>query len=391
MNFLKKYSLISFALLSSCIGVMAQDAAQPAEKTVTSSNNQLAILLVLTTIIFAFVIWGLGQVLIAFSKQIMQKNKNTANVIAIALILGLSFSTQISLAQDAAANLPAKVISNYGGLSATEFYLLVLVIAVEVLAILFLTFSIRRVYSELLSDTKKLEAAKQSSLVNWWNKMDQKLFTKAVPVEQEADVLLDHDYDGIRELDNALPPWWKYGFYITIGFAFVYILNYHVLGNGKSPLQEYQTEMANAKIAKEKYEASNKDKIDENNVPMADAAGIAKGKELFGQNCWPCHGKLGEGGAGPNLTDDYWLHKGSLNDIFHTIKNGYPDKGMQSWAVKFNPKEISELASFVKSLHGTNPPNAKAPQGELYVDGPVKGNDSAKVVKKDSVITTVKN
>jgi cytochrome c oxidase cbb3-type subunit 3 len=119
-------------------------------------------------------------------------------------------------------------------------------------------------------------------------------------------------------------------------------------------------------VEKEIYEANNKDKIDENNVPMADDAGIAQAKTIFETKCWPCHGKLGEGGAGPNLTDDYWLHKGSLNDIYHTIKTGYPEKGMQSWSAEYTPKEISYLATFVKKLRGTNPPNSKAPQGDLY-------------------------
>jgi cytochrome c oxidase cbb3-type subunit 3 len=128
--------------------------------------------------------------------------------------------------------------------------------------------------------------------------------------------------------------------------------------------------MQNAQIEKELYEANNKDKVDENNVPMADANGLTRAKEIFTTKCWPCHGKLGEGGAGPNLTDNYWLHRGSLNDIYHTIKNGYPDKGMQSWASEYTPKEISFLASYIRSLQGTNPPNPKAPQGDLYNETP---------------------
>ena len=188
--------------------------------------------------------------------------------------------------------------------------------------------------------------------------------------------MLDHNYDGIQELDNALPPWWKYGFIITIGVAFIYLLNFHVFGNGKNPTEEYAAEMEKAKIEKEVYEAKNKDKIDETNVPMADAAGIKNGR----RNCLkpivlPAMVK-GEGGVGPNLTDDYWLHKGSLNDIYHTIKNGYPDKGMQSWASKFNPKEISQLASYVKTLQGTNPPNGKAPQGDLYTEDSCNADSS---------------
>jgi len=213
--------------------------------------------------------------------------------------------------------------------------------------------------------------------------MDSKLFTKAVSIEREADILLDHDYDGIKELDNSLPPWWKYGFYITIGIAFIYLLNFHVFGTGLNPTQEYDAEMDRAKIEKEAYEANNKDKIDEKNVPMANADGIAAGKNLFEANCIACHLKDGGGIVGPNLTDNYWLHKGSLNDIYNTIKFGYPDKGMQPWGSKFSPKEISYLASFVKSLKGSKPATPKDPQGELYVDEVAK-TDSAAVAKPDS-------
>ena len=119
---------------------------------------------------------------------------------------------------------------------------------------------------------------------------------------------------------------------------------------------------------------------------MADAAGLASAKTIFATSCVACHGKEGEGGAGPNLTDDYWLHKASINDIYHTIKNGYPEKGMQAWGNVFSPKEISYLASYVKSLHGTHPSNPKAPQGDLYIEtstSPINA-DSVKSIKTDS-------
>ena len=377
----KKFSM-AMALLLAAVTASAQDAAA-AEKTVTSSYNQLATLLVVMTIVLAFVIWGLGQVLVILSRQLMEKNKATAKLLAAVIGIGLLFASQSAAAQDAAGTV-TKEIPNYGGLSSTTFYFFVTTVVVEVLAILFLAFSIRRIYNELLP-AKNVAATQKSGLRTWWDVMDKKLFTKAVPVEKEADVLLDHDYDGIHELDNALPPWWKYGFYITIVVAFVYIGYYHVFGSGKSPFQEYTTEMESARIAKEAYDAQNKDKIDENNVPMADAAGLAAAKQIFTDKCWPCHGKLGEGGAGPNLTDDYWLHKGSLNDIFKSIKNGYPDKGMQSWATNYSPKEISFLASYVKSLHGTNPPNAKAPQGDLFTETAAPAADSSKA-KTDSAV-----
>ena len=379
---IKKKFILCIAALIVAAGAFAQTTT-PAATTVTSGYNQLATLLVVMTVVLAFVLWGLGQVLVVLSRQVMEKNKNAAKAITTILVMVLLFASQPASAQDAAKG-AVTVLPNYGGLSETTFYMFVTVIATEVIAILFLAFSIRRIYSELLPQ-KEMAVARKSALKEWWAGLDKKIFTKAIPVEKEADILLDHDYDGIQELDNALPPWWKYGFYITILVAFVYLLNFHVFGTGKNPTEEYAEEMQKAKVEKELFESTNKDKIDENNVPMADAAGLARAKEIFTTKCWACHGKLGEGGAGPNLTDDYWLHKGSLNDIFHTIKNGYPDKGMQSWATDYTPKEISFLASYVKTLHGTNPPNPKAPQGELYTETAAPATaDSTKKVATDS-------
>jgi cytochrome c oxidase cbb3-type subunit III len=384
-NFMHKKIAGTAMFLFISLTMLAQTPAAPA----ASGNNLLAILLIVTAIVLVFVIWGMGQVLIALSRQLMNKTKEDRKMAALSVVVILSLLSNNVLAQTAAAtDAAAKVVPNYGGVSPNTFYLLVAVIVTEIFAVLFLFFSIRRVIAELLPE-KVAAAAKKSSMAALWTKLDSKYFTKSIPVEHEADALLDHDYDGIQELDNSLPPWWKYGFVITIGFACVYILNFHVFGNGKNPTQEYAAEMASAQAAKEAYEANNKDKIDEANVPMADAAGVNKGKEYFMANCVACHGTKGEGGAGPNLTDDYWLHKGSLNAIYNTLKVGYAEKGMQSWAIKFNPKEMSEIASFVKTLKGTNPPNGKAPQGDIYAEetaGAAAPADSLKVNKPDSSI-----
>jgi len=368
------FLLISFTML-------AQDAA--AAKPVTLGTNLSALLLVITIVFLAFVIWALGQVLIALSRQLLEKDKPLIKVAAIAVVLILSMLSQTVLAQTtAAADEAATVVSNYGGLSANTFYFLAAVVLTEIFAITFLYFSIRRINSELLPE-KAVAAFKDSKLSALWARLDKKLFTKAIPIEHEADALLDHNYDGIQELDNALPPWWKYGFIITIGFAFVYLLNFHVFGNGKNPTEEYQAEMNNAQIQKEVYESKNKDRIDEEHVSMADATGIKSAEVNYVANCVACHGAKGEGGVGPNLTDDYWLHKGSLNDIYHTLKVGYPDKGMQSWASKFSPKEMSQLASYVKTLKGTNPPNGKVPQGDILTEE--MATDSLKTIKTDSI------
>ncbi|HQY10914.1 MAG TPA: cbb3-type cytochrome c oxidase N-terminal domain-containing protein [Ferruginibacter sp.] len=375
---------ITFTALALLAGnVLAAQTTTPATAQPASSGyNQLAVLLVVMIIALAFVIWGMGRVLTALGRLLLDKSKEASKALPLIMLTGLSLLSQLGFAQDAGAVKAAE--PNFGGLSSTSFYLFVTVIGLEILVILFLAFSIRRIYTDLLP--QKAKAAKErSKFATWWSGMDKRIFTRAVAVEQEADVLLDHDYDGIKELDNALPPWWKYGFYITIVVAFVYLLNFHVFGIGKNPTEEYNAEMEKARIEKEIYEASNKDKVDENNVPMADAAGLKAGEKLFELNCVACHLKSGGGNVGPNLTDDYWLHKGSLNDIYHTIKVGYPDKGMQSWSNQFTPKEISYLASYIKTLRGTNPPGPKAPQGDLYVEGAAAVKDSASVARPDSV------
>jgi cytochrome c oxidase cbb3-type subunit 3 len=238
---------------------------------------------------------------------------------------------------------------------------------------------IRRAFRELSgeADAALARVGQPSTFSKWWSTLDKKWMTKAVPIEKEADVLLDHDYDGIKELDNALPPWWKYGFYITIVVAFIYIFNFHVSGNGKNPAQEYAAEMEAGKKQEEIYKAKTKNIVDENNVTLTDASGIVAGKGLYTQSCVACHGANGEGGIGPNLTDEFWIHGGSLNDIYKTIKIGYPEKGMQSWQSMYNPIQIKELTSYVRSLLGTKPANPKDPQGNLYQEAAIKTDSTA--------------
>ncbi len=387
IQLIKKKILPVAALLLTVFNGMAQNTNQAAPAPAAASSNLLAILLVITALVLAFVIWGMGQALIAISKQVIEKNKTAGKAAGIVLLLSFTLLSQHGFAQTAAAADAVKEVSNYGGLSVNTFYAFVGVIAAEIFAIFFLAFSIKRIYQELLPE-KTAVPAKESRLSEWWAMLDKKFFTRAVAVEKEADVMLDHNYDGIRELDNALPPWWKYGFIFTIVVAFIYLGYFHALGSGKNPTEEYADEMENARIEKEIFEANNKDKVDEKNVPMADASGIKAGQTMFEANCVACHLKDGGGNVGPNLTDDYWIHKGSLNDIFKTIKMGYPDKGMQSWSTQFTPKQISQLASYIKTLRGTKPDVPKAPQGDLYTEDKT---DSAAVaapaaVKIDSAI-----
>ena len=186
------------------------------------------------------------------------------------------------------------------------------------------------------------------------------ILTDAVPIEKEEEIAFHHEYDGIRELDNNLPPWWVYMFYATIVFAVIYLGYYHLSSSSDLQIAEYNKEMEKA----EKLMAS---RMNENTVTLvSDKAMLEDGKKIFIENCAACHGMQGQGGIGPNLSDQYWLHGGGLKNIFKTIKNGVPGKSMKAWQNDFSPKQIQEMASYILTLQGTKPANAKEPQGELY-------------------------
>jgi cytochrome c oxidase cbb3-type subunit 3 len=181
-----------------------------------------------------------------------------------------------------------------------------------------------------------------------------------------------------------------YGFFLTIIFGIIYLWRFEVTHTAPSSKEEYQIAMNDAAAQQEEYLKKSANKVDENSVVMLDASGIAAGQATFITNCAACHGKLGEGGVGPNLTDDYWLHGGKINDIFKTIKYGYPEKGMRSWKDEFSPVKMAEMASFIKSLHGTNPPNGKEKQGDLYEEAPVKKDSTVTVAKDTTLASTTK-
>jgi cytochrome c oxidase cbb3-type subunit 3 len=184
------------------------------------------------------------------------------------------------------------------------------------------------------------------------------------PLAEEKELLIAHDYDGIQELDNPIPAWFMYLFYATIIFAIGYLLTYHVFKVAPLQYDEYKIEMAQADIAKKIYLSKAANRVDENTVKLTtDPAVLASGQAIFKTSCAACHGEHAQGVVGPNLTDDYWLHGGKINDLFKTIKYGVLSKGMPTWEKQLSPKQISDVANYIKSLRGTNPAAAKEPQG----------------------------
>lgn len=364
------------ALLS--LPVWAQ-AAETAPKEGSSLN---VVLISLVTLIFVLliVIGILGNVLRQLGFVYLDKIKaeRKAGVSAKTLLIllamgGLSMTANAQEATEAVEAVAPSLPTSYSGIPATEFYFLVGTIGLELLVITAMILSIRTVVRLLSNRPETKKVAEAIVRRSFWER-----FHNMASAEKEEEITLDHDYDGIKELDNNLPAWWKYGFYVTIAVSFIYMYYYHFGGGGQSSLQEYAAEVQKGEAEKEAYLAKSSNNVDENTVKLLDAEGIAAGQVTFQNMCAACHAKDGGGGVGPNLTDEYWLHGGSLGDVFKSIKYGWPDKGMKSWKDDFSPKQIAELTSYIKSLKGSAPAAPKDKQGELYTEGEAKA-DSAQV------------
>lgn len=190
--------------------------------------------------------------------------------------------------------------------------------------------------------------------------------TQSVSVQEEDDIMLDHDFDGIRELDNKIPPWWNALFYGMILFGIVYMIHYHVIGDGNVQDNEYQQEVQAATLELELLTKSGAMITAETVTLLDDGPSLSAGKDIYIKNCAACHGLNGEGLVGPNFTDEYWVHGGDIKDLFKIIEVGVPAKGMISWKSQLSPNQMQEVASYILSLQGTNPPNQKAPEGEKW-------------------------
>lgn len=247
------------------------------------------------------------------------------------------------------------------------FLILVLLVLIAIEAI---ASSLSNILYQSLDEEGKARynanAQKESKLIVWTKAMYLKMLgSKAI--EEEHEIILDHNYDGIKELDNDLPPWWLYGFYASIIFAVVYLVKYEVF-NGDNQYVELETEYAEAKIAIEEYKKTAKDLVDFNTVELlTETSDLANGKKIFELNCVACHKADGGGGIGPNLTDKHWILGGGIKNVFKTVSEGGRDgKGMIAWKQSLKPSEIAQVSSYLLQFQGTTPAEPKAAEGDVW-------------------------
>ena len=249
------------------------------------------------------------------------------------------------------------------------FLLLVLVLLIAVELILQ---AVENIMYQTLSEEAKANynKAKVKSREWTWGKETYKNLLGSKPIREEKEIILDHNYDGIRELDNELPPWWVYMFYATIIFAVIYLIRFEIY-NEYDQVMEYENEVAEAKIAIEEYKKTAKGLVDSNTVTLLTETGDTKaGEAIYLTSCVACHMADGGGGIGPNLTDEYWILGGGIKNVFNTISEGGRDgKGMIAWKQTLKPLERAQVASYILTeINGKTSANPKAAEGDLWVD-----------------------
>jgi cytochrome c oxidase cbb3-type subunit 3 len=225
-------------------------------------------------------------------------------------------------------------------------------------------------FKSLSEDAKeRYMRAREERLKKYDWKVLLRKMNSAKPISEERDIELDHNYDGIKELDNKLPPWWLYSFYASIVFAFGYMIYYHVL-DGENQTMEFESEMMAAKIAVEEYKKNAPDLIDAESVTLlTEASDLEAGATIYQNNCMACHAADGGGGIGPNLTDEHWILGGGIKNVFHTVsEGGRAGKGMVAWKSILKPTEIQQVSSYILSLQGSAPANPKEAEGDVWTE-----------------------
>lgn len=376
----KTISAILAMILLSSTAMFAQDASTTTAPTTPDTMTQSLVFLIVGTVmlIFAGVIYVFSRYLHHLAKETVERaksNSKTTKIISTLLLMIVS-SQLFSQTTNAANSTAAVAISTSSFL---EWFIISILVLLLLLTIMLGTY-VNRLTNALYGKAKTID--EKEAALDTEGSFDRFLrwLNNAKPLHKEEDVLLDHDYDGIKELDNSLPPWWLYGFYFTIIFAVVYLWYYQVSHAGPNSREEYELSMKEAADAKIAMLGTQNETVDENNVQLiTDKSKLSDAESTFKTICAACHGVNGEGNIGPNLTDQYWLHGCSINEVFKTIKYGVPAKGMVAWEKSFSPTKIQQLASYVISLKGSNPGNGKEPQGVVCGEGAVSDSSAVPI------------
>jgi cytochrome c oxidase cbb3-type subunit 3 len=387
MNNYNKIKSLAVAMLIPAVGFCQE---QTTKGSTSYFTNVLFLTLLVTIVVLAVVIVAFGSVFkniadseYLTSKYSNKKEDNSSSMRNVTTVL-LMLSSFAMMSQEKVAVIAKVDDGRIGGLDQFTFYFMIVIVLIELIVLGLIIYQFNflvktHTVAETATKAKKVESKIIMSL------------TDAVAIEEEDSIMLDHDYDGIKELDNNLPPWWKYGFYLTIIVGVIYLINFHVLGTGDLQTKEYEKEIAQAKLEVEEFMKTSANNVDESTIKLlTDASDIEAGKAVFIANCAACHGQLGEGTVGPNFADDYWIHGGSIQDIFKSIKYGWVEKGMKAWKEDLSPMQMSQVTSFIKTLRGTNPPNGKAAQGDLYVEGGSAPVSDSTAVVGDSLNVQIK-
>jgi cytochrome c oxidase cbb3-type subunit 3 len=319
--------------------------------------------------------------------QYQQEEKKAKKVLkAVIGVIAIGGLSTTGFAQEAVAQSVETISPSQSNFYTNQAVYIVLAIDIALLA--FLVYY-RNLFNKLYRiDQREEEIVQVEAKVKQSTDKLTQILTDTVAVEDEESILMDHEYDGIQELDNNLPPWWKWGFVLTIVVGVIYIFNYHIFK--ASPLQdeEYQIAMATAQAEVDAYLKDQALNVDENTViALVESSDIGAGLNLFNQYCTVCHLEGGAGEVGPNLTDKYWIHGGDIASIFKTIKYG-AQNGMKSWKDELNPVQMQQVSSYILTLQGSNPANGKAPEGELFVAAGAnesEGADSLLVATGDTI------
>lgn len=371
-NKIIKTLFVAVAILLTCTA-SAQNYKSPEETSLMHPMSTVDTVLLILAVILLLPVIIMGRSFMASVKVYWEKQKAKNTMLKVLLPLAFTLLCMHASAQDAANAANTAAPAAPGNSWPATTWALFTAVLLEVAVLLFFSISSLKFIKRIMGIETEATEAENAAAVETvkketlWHKIWRRI-NNFKSIEEEVSMDTGHNYDGIRELDNRIPPWFTAAFVITIIFACTYLLRYHVFHSAPLSLEEYKNEMALAAAEHEEYVRTHADLVDENNVKMLGTDDIAAGKAIYTEKCSPCHLADGGGNVGPNLTDDYWIHGGSISSVFKSVKYGWPDKGMIAWKDQYSDKQINELASFVKSLHGTKPQTAKEPQGELYKD-----------------------